>query len=86
MTLYKLMEMVEQYNALAELLGNKKVYVRFDGFERFITKFQAIDYIERNYLNRVEILSSPMLQGDKRNEFTICDDGFTYEVIIFNAE
>lgn len=84
MNLFKLMEMVQHYNALAELLGNKKVYVRFDGFERFKTKFEAIDYIERNYLNRVEILSKPMLQGDKTNEFTITDDGFTYEVNVFN--
>lgn len=86
MTLYGLMEKVEHYNKLAEILGNKKVYVRFDGFERFTNRKDAINHIERNYLNRVEILGSEMLQGDKPNEFTISDEGFNYEVIIFNAE
>ena len=84
MNLVSLMEKLQHYNELATLLGNKKVYARFDGFERFKTKFEAIDYIERNYLNRVEILSSPMVQGDKTNEFTIDDEGFTYEVVVFN--
>lgn len=84
MTLYGLMEKVEHYNKIAEILGNKKVYVRFDGFERFTNRKEAINHIERNYLNRVEILGSEMLQTDKRNEFTVADDGFTYEVILFN--
>lgn len=87
MNLKQLMEKVEHYNEIAEMIKTQKIYVRFDGFHRVSTKKEMVQLIETNYLNHIEILESEMLIGADapKNEFAVCDDGFEYEVIVFNG-
>lgn len=87
MNLLTLVNLIEKHNALAELIGQKKMYILFDGFYRLYTKEDTIRLITENCLNSVTLLNNEIIQRPSINckrLFTVSDDGFDYEIIIFN--